>query len=442
MFSQAEHDEMASVGIFSSSLEHLNRVKESMDDLLGSAVRKETIGKAIETNSYLVHYTELDRAIEAINIIAPEHMELIGDEGCIPDILYPGIIYVGPYTPVAMGDYYIGTNHVLPTAGAGRFSAGLSVDRFTKRKVVVKIDRSFIQKYGDKAERLARLEGSARAWRCNKSTKGARIMKLKIGLPKGSLQESTFKLFKNAGYTIKLRDRSYVPVIDDNEMEGLVIRAQEMARYVENGILDMGITGLDWVMEQDAKVVELVRLRYGKVGFRGVKWVVAVPNNSPIKKVKDLQGKKIATELVGFTKRYLKKQGIEASVEFSWGATEVKPPLLADAIIEVTETGASLVANNLRIVETILESETVLIANKNSWKDPWKKRKMENLVILLKGALLAEEKVGLKMNIPTKQTGKGDADPAIACIRQPCPTCLTINGSQLRSYWTKKWSVT
>ena len=231
-------------------------------------------------------------------------------------------------------------------------------------------------------------------------------MKLKIGLPKGSLQESTFKLFKNAGYTIKLRERSYVPVIDDNEIEGLVIRAQEMARYVENGILDMGITGLDWVMEQDAKVVELVRLRYGKVGFRGVKWVVAVPNDSPIKKVKDLQGKKIATELVGFTKRYLKKQGIEAGVEFSWGATEVKPPLLADAIIEVTETGASLVANNLRIVETILESETVLIANKNAWKDPWKKRKMENLVMLLKGALLAEEKVGLKMNVPRNKLNK------------------------------------
>lgn len=231
-------------------------------------------------------------------------------------------------------------------------------------------------------------------------------MKLKIGLPKGSLQESTFKLFKNAGYTIKLRERSYVPIMDDSEMEGLVIRAQEMARYVENGILDMGITGADWVMEQDAKVVELVRLRYGKVGFRGVKWVVAVPNKSPIKKVKDLQGKKIATELVGFTKRYLKKQGIEASVEFSWGATEVKPPLLADAIVEVTETGASLVANNLRIVETILESETVLIANRNAWKDPWKKRKMENLVILLKGALLAEEKVGLKMNIPRNKLGR------------------------------------
>jgi ATP phosphoribosyltransferase len=231
-------------------------------------------------------------------------------------------------------------------------------------------------------------------------------MKLKIGLPKGSLQESTFRLFKNAGYTIKLRERSYVPAIDDNEMEGLVIRAQEMARYVENGILDMGITGLDWVMEQNAKVVELVRLRYGKVGFRGVKWVVAVPNNSPIKKVKDLSGKKIATELVQFTKRYLKKQGIDAAVEFSWGATEVKAPLLADAIVEVTETGASLVANNLRIVETILESETVLIANKNAWKDPWKKRKMENLMILLKGALLAEEKVGLKMNIPRNKLAR------------------------------------
>jgi ATP phosphoribosyltransferase len=225
-------------------------------------------------------------------------------------------------------------------------------------------------------------------------------MRLKIGLPKGSLQETTFKLFKNAGYTIKLLERSYVPVIDDPELEGLVIRAQEMARYVEDGILDMGITGYDWVLEQDAKVVELVRLRYGKVGFRGVKWVVAVPADSPVKTVEDLRGKKIATELVGFTKRYLKKRGIDASVEFSWGATEVKPPLLADAIVEVTETGASLRANNLRIIETILESETVLIANRNAWKDEWKKRKMENITILLRGALLAEEKVGLKMNVP------------------------------------------
>ncbi len=231
-------------------------------------------------------------------------------------------------------------------------------------------------------------------------------MKLKIGLPKGSLQESTFKLFKNAGFNIKLLERSYVPVIDDPELEGLVIRAQEMARYVENGILDMGITGWDWVLEQDAKVIELVRLRYGKVGFRGVKWVVAVPVDSPIKGLEDLKGKKIATELVGYTKRYLKKKGVDATIEFSWGATEVKPPLLADAIVEVTETGASLKANGLRIVDTILESETVLIANKISWKDEWKRRKMENITILLKGALLAEEKVGLKMNVPRNRLEK------------------------------------
>jgi ATP phosphoribosyltransferase len=228
-------------------------------------------------------------------------------------------------------------------------------------------------------------------------------MKLKIGLPKGSLQETTFRLFKNAGYNIKLLERSYVPAIDDPEIEGLVIRAQEMARYVEDGILDMGITGWDWVLEQNAEVIELTRLKYGKVGFRGVKWVVAVPADSKIKRIEDLKGKKIATELVSFTKRYLKKRGIEAQIEFSWGATEVKPPLLADAIVEVTETGASLKANNLRIIDTILESETVLIANKKAWKDPWKKRKMENIVILLKGALVAEEKVGLKMNVPTKK---------------------------------------
>jgi ATP phosphoribosyltransferase len=231
-------------------------------------------------------------------------------------------------------------------------------------------------------------------------------MKLKIGLPKGSLQETTFRLFKNAGYNIKLLERSYVPVIDDPELEGLVIRAQEMARYVEDGILDMGITGYDWVLEQDAKVVELVRLKYGKVGFRGVKWVVAVPNDSPIKTIGDLKGKKIATELVGYSKRFLKKRGVEATIEFSWGATEVKPPLLADAIIEVTETGASLRANNLRIIDTILESETVLIANRSAWKDEWKRQKMENITMLLKGALLAEEKVGLKMNVQRNKLDK------------------------------------
>ena len=228
-------------------------------------------------------------------------------------------------------------------------------------------------------------------------------MKLRIGIPKGSLQESTFRLFKNAGYTIKLAERSYVPTIDDPDLEGLVIRAQEMARYVENGILDMGITGLDWVMEQNAKVTEVARLRYGKVGFRGVKWVVAVPVDSPIHTIDDLAGKKIATELVGYTRRFLKSRGIEAEVEYSWGATEVKPPLLADAIVEVTETGASLKANNLRIIDTILESETLVIANKVSLKDRWKKTKIENIVMLLEAALLAEEKVGLKMNVPREK---------------------------------------
>ncbi len=251
-------------------------------------------------------------------------------------------------------------------------------------------------------------------------------MKLKIGLPKGSLQETTFRLFKNAGFSVKLPERSYVPSIDDPELEGLVIRAQEMARYVEDGILDLGITGYDWVLEQNAKVEELVRLRYGKIGFRGVKWVVAVPAESSIQKVEDLENKKIATELVGFTKRYLKKRGINAAaVEFSWGATEVKPPLLADAIVEVTETGASLKANNLRIVETILESETVLIANKNSWKDEWKRRKMENIVMLLKGALLAEEKVGLKMNLPKDKLEK--VVKTLPCLRTPTVSTLSDN---------------
>lgn len=230
-------------------------------------------------------------------------------------------------------------------------------------------------------------------------------MKLKLGIPKGSLQESTLRLFRNAGYSIKIPERSYVPTIDDPEMEGLVIRAQEMGRYVENGILDMGITGLDWVLEQNSKVAEVARLRYGKVGFRGVRWVVAVPNDSPIKDLEGLRGKKIATELVGFTTRFLKLKKIDATVEYSWGATEAKPPQLADAIVEVTETGASLVANNLRIVDTILESETVIIANKTAFKDRWKRTKIENVTMLLKAALLADGKVGLKMNVPKTKLG-------------------------------------
>jgi ATP phosphoribosyltransferase len=223
---------------------------------------------------------------------------------------------------------------------------------------------------------------------------------LRLGLPKGSLQESTLKLFRKAGYHITISSRSYYPSFDDAEIEAMLIRAQEMARYVEVGILDCGLTGKDWIMEQNAEVHEIAELIYAKEGLRPVKWVIAVPNDSKIKTVKDLNGKRIATELVGFTKRYLKSKGIKAEVDFSWGATEVKPPHLADAIVELTETGTSLKANNLRIIETILQSSTRFIANKKAWHDKWKRQKMENISMLLRGALAAEEKVGLKMNVP------------------------------------------
>ncbi|MCK5512277.1 MAG: ATP phosphoribosyltransferase [Thermodesulfovibrionia bacterium] len=226
---------------------------------------------------------------------------------------------------------------------------------------------------------------------------------LKLGLPKGSLQESTLKLFKKAGYNISIDDsRSYYPVFDDEEIEALLIRAQEMARYVDNGVLDAGLTGKDWILEQGADVREVAELNYAKGGLRTVRWVIAVPNGSKIKTVKDLNGKRIATELVGFTNKYLKSKGVRAEVDFSWGATEVKPPSLADAIVELTETGSSLRANNLRVIETILLSSTRFIANKRAWKDTWKRQKMENIVLLLRGALAAEEKVGLKMNVPEK----------------------------------------
>ena len=223
---------------------------------------------------------------------------------------------------------------------------------------------------------------------------------LKLGLPKGSLQDSTLNLFKKAGYNVTVGSRSYYPDFDDVEIQAMLIRAQEMAKYVDDGVLDAGLTGKDWILEQGADVKEVAELNYAKGGLRPVRWVIAVPNASSIKKVKDLQGKRIATELVGFTKKYLKSQGIKADVDFSWGATEVKPPHLADAIVELTETGSSLRANNLRIIETILESSTRFIANKKAWKDAWKRQKMENIVLLLKGALAAEEKVGLKMNVP------------------------------------------
>ena len=224
--------------------------------------------------------------------------------------------------------------------------------------------------------------------------------KLKLGLPKGSLQESTFKLFNKAGYRVQVGSRSYYPSIDDPDIECILVRAQEMARYVDNGVIDMGLTGKDWILEQGADVVEIAELRYAKGGLTPVRWVVAVPEDSKIKTLKDLNGKRIATELVGYTRRYLKSKGVKAEVEFSWGATEVKPPQLADAIVELTETGSSLRANKLRIIEVMLESTTRIIANKKAWKDAWKKKKMDNMTMLLQGALAAEEKVGLKMNAP------------------------------------------
>ncbi|MCK5380226.1 MAG: ATP phosphoribosyltransferase [Candidatus Latescibacteria bacterium] len=229
------------------------------------------------------------------------------------------------------------------------------------------------------------------------------MKKLKLGLPKGSLQESTFRLFGKAGYRISVGERSYVPYIDDPELEGLLIRAQEIAHYVEDGVLDVGLTGRDWILENGSDVLEVEELVYAKEGFRPIRWVVAVPEDSDIHTIEDLKEKRIATELLRYTQRFLKERGIEADVEFSWGATEVKPPRLADAIVELTETGSSLRANNLRIVDTVLESTTRLIANKAAWEDPWKREKIENIALLLKGALEAEAKVGLKMNVPKKQ---------------------------------------
>jgi ATP phosphoribosyltransferase len=229
---------------------------------------------------------------------------------------------------------------------------------------------------------------------------------LRLGLPKGSLQESTIAMFRKAGYKISTSARSYFPNIDDPEMEAILIRAQEMARYVEEGVLDIGLTGKDWIVESNSKVKEVCELVYAKGGLRPVRWVLAVPEDSSIKSVKDLQGKRIATEVVNITKKYLAKSGVKAEVEFSWGATEVKPPRLVDAIVELTETGSSLRANNLRIVETVLESTTRLIANLDTWQNPWKRNKIENLAMLLQGALVAEEMVGLKMNVEKKNLNR------------------------------------
>ncbi len=223
--------------------------------------------------------------------------------------------------------------------------------------------------------------------------------KIVLGLPKGSLQESTFAMFKKAGFTIRSGSRSYVPSVDDPEIEARLIRAQEISRYVESGLLDAGLTGHDWIVENRSQVHEVADLVYAKQGMKPVRWVLAVPNDSPIQSVKDLEGKRIATEAVGLTRHYLEKSGVNAEVEFSWGATEVKAPELVDAIVEITETGSSLRANNLRIVETILESTTRFIANNASWENEWKRKKIEQIAMLLRGALSAETKVLLKLNV-------------------------------------------
>ncbi|HEY3377590.1 MAG TPA: ATP phosphoribosyltransferase [Armatimonadota bacterium] len=230
--------------------------------------------------------------------------------------------------------------------------------------------------------------------------------RLKIALPKGSLQDATYRLFGRAGWKISSSSRSYFPRIDDPELDPVLIRAQEIARYVQDGVMDCGLTGRDWVSENDADVVEVTPLMYSKAEARPVRWVVAVPNDSDMHDVKDLQGKRIATELINTTRKFLAKHGVEASLEFSWGATEAKVPTLVDAIVDVTETGSSLKANNLRIMTTIIESVTVLIANKSAWEDPFKRRKIEQIAMLLQGALRADGKVGIKMNVPGDHIGR------------------------------------
>ena len=241
---------------------------------------------------------------------------------------------------------------------------------------------------------------------------------LTVGIPSGSLKDATFKLFEKAGYKLRLASRSYEPQIDDPELAGMMFRAQEIAQYVERGVLDVGITGKDWILESGADVIEVDELVYSKVTSLPFRWVIAVPEDSPIRDLEDLQGKRIVSELVGATRRFLEERGIEAQVEFSWGTTEVKAgiPGVADAIVDGTETGSSLRANRLRIVETMFESTTRFIANRASWEDAWKKEKAQNLLMLLRGALEADAKVGLKMNVPR---------PCLAAVMDKLPALHT-----------------
>jgi ATP phosphoribosyltransferase len=245
---------------------------------------------------------------------------------------------------------------------------------------------------------------------------------LRLGIPSGSLQEATAELFKKAGYNIRFPARSYYPTIDDDEIECLLIRAQEMARYVENGVIDAGLTGFDWIIENRADVHEVAELVFSKVSRRPVRWVLAVPNDSPVRSVHDLTNKRIATEAVNLTTDYLSRHGVRAAVEFSWGATEVKPPRLADAIVEITETGSSLAANNLRIVDTVLESTTRFIANHRSWADAWKREKIEHVVLMLQGVLNAEGRVGLMMNV--KRSDLANVLSLLPALKNPTISAL------------------
>jgi ATP phosphoribosyltransferase len=242
-------------------------------------------------------------------------------------------------------------------------------------------------------------------------------VKLKLGIPKGSLESATIDLFRKAGFNITTSSRSYFPAIDDPEIDCMLIRAQEMARYVEDGILDAGLTGRDWVEENEASIETIADLIYAKQSFGKVRWVLAAPESSDFKSVKDLQGKIIATELVSTTKRYLASHGVTAKVEFSWGATEVKPPELADAIVEVTETGSSLRANKLRIIDTVLESNTQFIANKAAWQDEWKRRKLQDIKLLLEAAINALSRVGLMMNV--EKSRLNDVIAVLPALKNP-----------------------
>jgi ATP phosphoribosyltransferase len=249
---------------------------------------------------------------------------------------------------------------------------------------------------------------------------------LRFGLPKGSLQDATVQKMAKAGWNISVSSRSYIPYVDDPEMEVRLIRAQEISRYVEHGYLDCGITGYDWIMENGSKVHDVGEFLFSKVSRKPARWVLCVPENSPVKSVKDLKGKRIATEVVNLTKKYLKRHGVKAEVEFSWGATEVKAHELVDAIVEVTETGSSLRANKLRIVDELLCSTPRLIANPAAWKNKWKRQKIETIALLLKGALEAETKVGLKMNIREKDLPKLLAN--LPALRNPTISSLSLKG--------------